>query len=107
MLKTEAYEEITNGRCPLADNLHSVNTLLDYLVTKHALTEKQRKHLTPKRYNLELGHYHGLPKPHKVSLFQLVYYNLYSFSFPLAWNTITTYSCMYACTSNFAIEVFE
>ncbi|CAF1411789.1 unnamed protein product [Rotaria sordida] len=31
MLKTEAYKEITNGRCPLADNLHSVNTLLDYL----------------------------------------------------------------------------
>ncbi|CAF4053490.1 unnamed protein product, partial [Adineta steineri] len=32
MLKTEAYEEIKNGRCPLADNLHAVQTLFDYLV---------------------------------------------------------------------------
>ncbi|CAF3979804.1 unnamed protein product, partial [Adineta steineri] len=31
MLKTEAYEEIKNGRCPLADNLHAVQTLFDYL----------------------------------------------------------------------------
>ena len=39
MLKTEAYEEITNGLCPLADNFRAVQTLLDYLVTKNALTK--------------------------------------------------------------------
>lgn len=72
MLKTQAYEEITSGRCPLADNLKVVQTLLDFLLTKNALTEKQRKQLSPKLNQLELGHYHGLPKPHKVILFQLI-----------------------------------
>ena len=69
MLKTKAYEEITNGRCPLADNLRAVQTLLDYLVAKNALTKNQHNQLSPKLNNLELGHYHGLPKPHKVNLF--------------------------------------
>jgi len=69
MLKTKAYEEITHGRCPLADNLRAVQTLLDYLVAKNALTKKQRNQLSPKLNNLELGHYPGLPKPHKVNLF--------------------------------------
>ena len=42
MAKNEAYEEILDGRCPLADNTNSVQTLLDYFVTKNALTKKQR-----------------------------------------------------------------
>jgi hypothetical protein len=67
MLKTETYEEISNGRCPLADNLHSLQTLLAYLVTKLALTTKQNQRLSPNITTLELAHYHGLPKPHKVS----------------------------------------
>ncbi|CAF2189948.1 unnamed protein product [Rotaria magnacalcarata] len=65
MLKTKAYEEITNGRCPLADNLHAVQTLLNYLVTKRVLTVQQRNRLLPKLNQLELGHYYGLPKAHK------------------------------------------
>jgi hypothetical protein len=73
MLKTEAYEEIENGRCPLADSLHAVQTLLDYFVMKNVLTKKQRNQLCPKLNNLELGHYHGIPKPHKVNLYQSVY----------------------------------
>ncbi|CAF4808259.1 unnamed protein product, partial [Rotaria sp. Silwood2] len=40
MLKTEAYQEITSGRCPLAYNLHVVQTLLDYLETRHVLTKQ-------------------------------------------------------------------
>ena len=60
MLKTEAYEEIKNGRCPLSDNLYAVQTLLDYLVMKKALTKKQSNRLIPKLHNLELGHYHGI-----------------------------------------------
>lgn len=67
MLKTQAYEEITNGRCPLADNLHSVQILLDYLMNKNVITRKQRNKLLPNLNKLELGHYHALPKPHKVS----------------------------------------
>jgi hypothetical protein len=70
MLKTEAYEEITNNRCPLADNLHALQTLLNYLITKNALTKKQANQLTPKLDKLELAHYHGIPKPHKVNLSQ-------------------------------------
>ena len=73
MLKTEAYEEITDGRCPLADNINAVKSLLNYLVTKKALIEKQATRLCPKSGNWELGHYHGLPKPHKVNLFQSRY----------------------------------
>ncbi|CAF4389634.1 unnamed protein product, partial [Adineta steineri] len=65
MLKTEAYEEIKNDRCLLTDNLHAVQTLFDYLVMKKALTKKQSNQLIPKLNNLELGHYHGIPKPHK------------------------------------------
>jgi hypothetical protein len=79
MLKTEAYQEITNGRCPLADNLLSVQTLLEFLVTKNALTRKQHKQLSPKLNELELGHYYGLPKPHKVNLFRSKYYSLFLF----------------------------
>jgi len=75
MLKTEAYEEISNDRCPLADNLHCVQTLLAYLVTKQALTKKQSKQLSPNVTTLELAHYHGLPKPHKVSGFQTSYFS--------------------------------
>lgn len=69
MIKTEAYEEIQDGRCPLADNLRAVQTLLDYLVSKNALTRKQANKLLPNLSKLELGHYHGLPKPHRVSLY--------------------------------------
>ncbi|CAF4639698.1 unnamed protein product, partial [Rotaria sp. Silwood2] len=65
MLKTEAYQEITNGRCPVVYNLHAVQTLLDYLETRHVLTKQQRKNISPNMNKLELGHYHGLPKPHK------------------------------------------
>jgi hypothetical protein len=81
MLKTKAYEAITNGCCPLANILSAVQALLDYLVTKNALNKAQRNKISPKLDNLELGHYHGLPKPHKVKLFQSIYSNLYSFLF--------------------------
>ncbi|CAF1535766.1 unnamed protein product, partial [Adineta ricciae] len=65
MLKTEAYAEITSGICPLAENLKSVKVLLDYLLKKKALTRQLYNQLCPKEGQLELGHFHGLPKPHK------------------------------------------
>lgn len=79
MTKTEAYEEITNGRSPLADNYRAVKTVLDYLVSKNTLTKKQANKLLPNESKLELGHYHGLPKPHKVSLSFLIVFNLIFF----------------------------
>ena len=66
MEKTQAYEEIIDQHCPLSDNLRSVQTLLDFLMDRRALTKKQKKYLIPKLDKLELGHYHGLPKVHKV-----------------------------------------
>ncbi|KAF9761757.1 hypothetical protein NGRA_2406 [Nosema granulosis] len=85
MVKTQAYEEITTGRCPLAENLHAVQTLLEYLATKNILTQKQCKRISPKLNKLELGHYHGLPKPHKVSVFSrlISIFSLYFLCFPL------------------------
>ena len=73
MLKTEAYQEITSGRSPLTDSLRTVQTLLDYFVTKNVLTKKQRNQLCPKLDKLELGHYLGMPKPHKVNSYQTAY----------------------------------
>ena len=66
MLKTSAYEQITSGRCPLADNLSAVKTLLQFLFNKNVITKAQFNWLCPKMDKLELGHYHGLPKPHQV-----------------------------------------
>ncbi|CAF3203354.1 unnamed protein product [Rotaria sp. Silwood2] len=65
MLKTSAYHEVTNAHCPLSDMLYAVQALLTSLVTQKALTIQQSKKISPKTDKLELGHYHGLPKPHK------------------------------------------
>ncbi|CAF3935205.1 unnamed protein product [Rotaria sp. Silwood1] len=65
MLKTNVYQEITNGHCPLSYMLYAVQILLSSLVAQKALTIEQCKRITPKTNKLELGHYHGLPKPHQ------------------------------------------
>ena len=69
MATTEAYQEIRDGRSPLADNLHAVQTLLTYLVKQKAITKKQQEILLPNLNTLELAHFHGLPKVHKVRFF--------------------------------------
>ena len=66
MTTTAAYEEIRDGRCPLSDHLHAVRTLLDYLVSRKAITKKKQNKLLPDLDKLELAHFHGLPKVHKV-----------------------------------------
>ena len=66
MTTTAAYQEIRDGRCPLADHLHAVRTLLDYLVSRKAITKDKQKKLLPDMGKLELAHFHGLPKVHKV-----------------------------------------
>ncbi|CAF1416219.1 unnamed protein product [Adineta ricciae] len=65
MDKTTAYEETVDGRSPLSDILQGLQTLLDYVVRTHGLTDEQRKKLLPNLNRLELAHYHGLPKTHK------------------------------------------
>jgi ribosomal protein L19E len=66
MINTNAYREITNGQSPLADNLRSVQTLLDNLLKQKAITKDLYDKLYPKMNKLELAHFHGLPKIHKV-----------------------------------------
>ena len=67
MLKTEAYQEITGGRCPLFNIVNRVQHLLHYLMRTRALTNKQCNRISLQLDNLELGHYHDLPKPYKVN----------------------------------------
>ena len=69
MSKTEAYQEITSGRCPFFSIFNTVQHLLRHLIRTRALTTKQCNRISPKLDSLELGHYHGLPKPHKVNRF--------------------------------------
>ena len=67
MQKTEAYEKMTDNRCPLAEHLSAVQTLLNYLEKAQVITSELRKKISPKLNQLELGYYHGLPKLHKVN----------------------------------------
>ena len=68
MMKTQAYEEIENGRCPLKDNLLFVIDLLDKLLKANAINKKQWSQMIPDKNKVELGHLYFLPKPHKVRL---------------------------------------
>ncbi|CAF1500145.1 unnamed protein product, partial [Adineta steineri] len=65
MIKTCAYEEVIDGKCPLSDNLSSVMDLLDKLLKRKAINVKQRSTMIPNRNKVELGHLYFLPKPHK------------------------------------------
>ena len=67
MSKTEAYEEVKTGQSSLPDILQAVQKLLNFLFSKNALNKKQCQYLSPKRNQVELAHYHGSPKPHKVN----------------------------------------
>lgn len=40
MIRTNAYEEMNDGQCPLDDNLRALQTLLNYLLQTIGLTEK-------------------------------------------------------------------
>ncbi|CAF3385075.1 unnamed protein product [Rotaria sp. Silwood2] len=69
MNQTEAYEQITNGQCPLADILHTTVAVLDYLLKKQAITKHRRDKLVPDESKLELAHLYITTKVHKVILF--------------------------------------
>ena len=68
MIDTEAYQELTSGHCPLADNYHTVRTLLQELLKRKAINQDQHKMMLPKFDTLELAHLHFIPKVHKVRL---------------------------------------
>ena len=68
MIDTEAYQELTNGQCPLADNYNAVRRLLQELLKRRAINQDQYKMMLPKFNTLELAHLHFIPKVHKVRL---------------------------------------
>ena len=72
MNKTGAYEEVKNGKCPLAKNLSLVMHLLDTLLKNKSITAKQYSVMTPNKAKIELGHLYFLPKPHKVRSYLFV-----------------------------------
>jgi hypothetical protein len=109
MATTEAYQEIKDGHSPLADNLHAVQTLLTYLVNQKAITKKQQGKLLPKLKTLELAHFHGLPKVHKVRFLcfpsHIPRYLLRIFV--IAWYAITTHRCWDSCTNDIDFHIFK
>ncbi|CAF4766463.1 unnamed protein product, partial [Rotaria sp. Silwood2] len=64
MNRTKSYQHLSNGRCPLADIVHAVHTLLNSLVQQKGLTNDQANRLRPIENKLELSLYHDLPKTH-------------------------------------------
>jgi hypothetical protein len=66
MSRTNAYQEITSGLCPLGDIIKTVTTMLDRLLKANAITKQQYLELKPKRNKLVLAHIYFVPKPHKV-----------------------------------------
>ncbi|CAF4046239.1 unnamed protein product [Rotaria sordida] len=68
MSKTNAYQEIISGICPLADDLHSVLILLDYLLKHNRITKEQYKQMYPNLKTLELAHIYFNLKVHKPEM---------------------------------------
>ncbi|CAF2793034.1 unnamed protein product [Rotaria sp. Silwood2] len=68
MNKTNAYEEITSGICPLANDLHLVILVLDYLLERNQITKEQRKEMYPNVKTLELAHIYFNLKVHKPEM---------------------------------------
>ena len=68
MMKTRAYEEVEDGRCPLQENLTCVIDVLDRLLKAKAIDKRQWSRMAPDKNRIELGHLYFLPKPHKVGL---------------------------------------
>ncbi|CAF5120860.1 unnamed protein product [Rotaria sp. Silwood1] len=68
MNKTNAYNEITSGICPLANDLHLVILLLDHLLERNAITKEQYKQMYPNLKTLELAHIYFNLKVHKPEI---------------------------------------
>jgi len=66
MTRTNAYEEIPDGTCPLADDLQAVSKLLDSLFKNGRISRNQYKQMQPNIHQLELAHLYFIPKAHKV-----------------------------------------
>jgi hypothetical protein len=68
MKKTDAYEEVQNRRCPLADNLSTVVQLLDKLLKSKAISQKQYSIIIPRKDKVKLGHLCFLSKSHNICM---------------------------------------
>ncbi|CAF1255306.1 unnamed protein product [Rotaria sordida] len=68
MIKTNAYQEITSGICPLGNDLHLVILLLDHLHEREEITDEQYKQMYPNLKTLELAHIYFNLKVHKPEI---------------------------------------
>lgn len=68
MNKTNAYQEISSGICPLADNLHLVLLVLDHLHQRKEITSEQFNKMKPNLEKIELAHIYFNLKVHKVKI---------------------------------------
>ncbi|CAF1421772.1 unnamed protein product [Rotaria sordida] len=68
MNKTNAYQEITSGICPLANDLHLVTLLLDHLHQRNEIIYEQYKQMYPNLETLELAHIYFNLKVHKPEI---------------------------------------
>ncbi|CAF4679222.1 unnamed protein product [Rotaria sp. Silwood2] len=66
--ETNAYQEITNGICSLANNLHLVIILLDHILERNEITNEQYKQMYPNLKTLELAHIYFNLKVHKPEI---------------------------------------
>ena len=107
MATTEAYVEIPGHRSPLADNLRAVQVLLDYLVSQKAITKVQHDKLLPNLNTLELAHFHGLPKVHKVSSPSSLHCRGLTLLITVAQHTTATDHRWHTCTNDIDLEVLE
>ncbi|CAF4429349.1 unnamed protein product, partial [Adineta steineri] len=58
MNTTKAYKAITDGHCPLLENLNAVQSLLGNLLQRKAITKELYDKIYPKINKLELAHFH-------------------------------------------------
>ena len=105
MIDTEAYQELTSGRCPLADNYEAVRSLLQELVKRKAINRDEHKMMLPKFDTLELAHLYFIPKVHKVRLRKETQRVGDILCFLVAKYTTATNHCFHPCTSNRNIPV--
>ncbi|CAF5071867.1 unnamed protein product, partial [Rotaria sp. Silwood1] len=68
MKNTEAYQEVTTGRCPLADIFRSTEAVLDYLDRKKVISKVQRDKLLLNVNTVEFAHLYTLSEVHKPQL---------------------------------------
>jgi hypothetical protein len=104
--KTGAYIELTND--PLWIVFDKVVYLLNDLRSKDQIRAWQLNKMMPKRDNVQLAYLYFIPKPHKVSKFEVIFCRItIHFVFLIGRNTIKTNCLIDGYTNNWHFQVFR